>query len=118
MMMGRTDLIREYECPAELTLDLIGGKWKILIIWELREMRRFAELERMLPGVTRKVLVQQLRQLEEDLLITRTVYPEVPPRVEYRLTESGQQMLEIFGHLADWAVEHSKSLNRRLTGQC
>ena len=73
---------RSYQCPVEAALDVIGGKWKPLILWALGDrVLRFSELQKALPGVNTKMLTKQLRELEEDGVITRTVYPEVPPRV-------------------------------------
>ena len=84
------------ECPVATTVQLIGSKWKLLIIRNLR-MRpwRFNELKKDLDGISQKVLTDSLRSMEEDGLITRTVYPEVPPRVEYALSELGQSMSPI-----------------------
>ena len=84
------------ECPVATTVQLIGSKWKLLIIRNLR-MRpwRFNELKKDLDGISQKVLTDSLRSMEEDGLITRTVYPEVPPRVEYTLSELGQSMSPI-----------------------
>jgi DNA-binding HxlR family transcriptional regulator len=81
----------------ELSLAVIGGKWKPLILWHLRDVAtlRFSALRRTMPVITQKMLTQQLRELESDGLITRTVYAEVPPRVEYGLTESGKDIIPI-----------------------
>jgi DNA-binding HxlR family transcriptional regulator len=78
-----------YFCGIDAAMDAVGGKWKSLILWELenRGVRRFGELRRGLPGVSEKMLIQQLRELEEDGIVDREIYREVPPRVEYRLTE-------------------------------
>ncbi len=100
-------------CPVEFAVDLISGKWKVLVIWELRITRRFNELERLLPGVKRKVLIQQLKELEQDRIITRKVYPQVPPKVEYSLTESGKGLLRVFSSLSDWAGEHMNLLKQK-----
>ncbi len=98
-------------CPVEYVLGLISGKWKMSIVWELRERRRFGALERSIPGVARKVLVRQLRELEEDGLVTRTVYAEVPPRVEYALTESGVALVGLFDRLSDWGETHRRRVS-------
>jgi DNA-binding HxlR family transcriptional regulator len=92
------------DCPVELALRLIGGKWKTLILWELmlHQVLRNGELGRTLPGITPKMLVQQLRELEADGLITRQTYPVVPPRVEYRLTELGDSFRPVMEALSTW----------------
>jgi len=95
----------------ELTLDIIGGKWKPLIIWHLGEKTlRFSELKRALPNITQKMLTQQLRALEEDQLVNRFVYAEVPPKVEYSLTEKGKTLLPVLSTLCEWAIEYSNSI--------
>ncbi|MFF8619128.1 winged helix-turn-helix transcriptional regulator [Streptomyces sp. NPDC015350] len=88
-------------------MDVVTGKWKSLIIWELHEhgTRRFAELRRGLPGVSEKMLVQHLREMEEDGLVHREVYPVVPPRVEYSLTEHGVTLNTALESLAEWGQE-------------
>ncbi|WP_158843396.1 winged helix-turn-helix transcriptional regulator [Saccharothrix deserti] len=80
-----------YFCGIDAAMDVVSGKWKSLILWELHEygVRRFAQLRRGLPGVSEKMLVQQLREMEEEGLVHREVFPEVPPKVEYSLTEHG-----------------------------
>lgn len=96
---------RDYQCTLELAFDLIGGKWKPRVIWWLAERsRRLGELERLLPHTSRKVLVQQLRDLEGHGIIQRTVYPEVPPKVEYALTELGRKLVPILEALDAWGV--------------
>lgn len=95
----------------ELTLDIIGVKWKPLIIWHLGEKTlRFSELKRALPNITQKMLTQQLRALEEDQLVNRFVYAEVPPKVEYSLTEKGKTLLPVLSTLCEWAIEYSNSI--------
>jgi DNA-binding HxlR family transcriptional regulator len=101
-------------CPIQRTVAMIADKWKVIIICNLGEKTmRFGELQRALEGVTPKVLTRQLRDLEADGLVTRTVHPEVPPRVDYALTELGQGLLPILGKLHDWATEHSAALLAR-----
>lgn len=96
---------RVYHCPVELTLGIIGGKWKALIVWHLRDVpQRYGELKRALPGITHKMLTQQLRELEQDGILHRQVYQVVPPRVEYSLTERGQQMQPILEAMQQWGL--------------
>jgi DNA-binding HxlR family transcriptional regulator len=95
---------KRYVCSVELALQVIGGKWKAVILWHLRcgSVRRFGELKREMPNVTQKMLTQQLRELEADGLVARTVYAEVPPRVEYRLTDLGGSVLPVLDQLRAW----------------
>lgn len=87
----------------EATLDLIGGKYKALILWHLKDSTlRFNELRRLISKATPKVLTQQLRELENDDLIHREVYPVVPPKVEYSLTENGQTLVPILSDMCNW----------------
>ena len=98
---------RKYICSVEAAIDVIGGKWKPLILWVLKNGTfRFGELEDEFPGITQKVLTRQLRDLEQDGLITRKVYPEIPPRVEYTITQDGMTVVPILESLRDWADEH------------
>ena len=92
-----------YDCPIEATLGLIGGKWKALILDHLTGgSLRYGELQKMMPKITAKMLTQQLRELETDGLIVRHVYPVVPPKVEYELTEFGQTVLPILDAMCAW----------------
>lgn len=94
-------------CPVEAALELIGGKWKGVILYHLlSETIRFNELRRLMPGITQRMLTKQLRELEADQLILRTVYPEVPPRVEYSMTEYGLTLAPIITALQKWGTEH------------
>ncbi|MFC7451243.1 winged helix-turn-helix transcriptional regulator [Rhodococcus daqingensis] len=96
-----------YVCGIDAAMDVIGGKWKVLILWELdRRACRFGELRRLLPGVTEKVLASHLRELEHDGIVLRTDYGEVPPRVEYSLTELGRSLNEALAPLGAWGREH------------
>ncbi|MGP4022809.1 winged helix-turn-helix transcriptional regulator [Actinomadura sp. 3N407] len=96
-----------YICGIDAALDVVSGKWKGLVLWELHThgTRRFAELRRALPGVSEKMLTQHLRQMEGDGLVHRKVYPEVPPKVEYSLTESGISLNEALRPLGKWGQE-------------
>lgn len=103
---------KTYLCPLELSIDLIGGKWKTIIIWQLREKTlRFSQLKRRLPGITQKMLTQQLRDLENDGLIAREVYPQVPPKVEYSLTDYGRTVLPILKSLFKWGINYSSEFD-------
>ena len=94
-------------CPVEATLDLIGGKWKGLLLFHLLDgVQRFNELRRGLPGVTQRMLTKQLRELEAAGLVHRTVFAEVPPRVEYRLTDLGQSLRPIVLAMREWGAEY------------
>ena len=100
----------KYNCPVGTTLELIGGKYKSLILWHLVDVTlRFGELRRLIPQATPKMLTQQLRELEEDKLITRTVYPVVPPKVEYALTDFGQSIRPILHAMYDWGADYLRS---------
>lgn len=96
-------------CPVETTLTLISNKWKVLIVRDLLTgTKRFGELRRSLAGVSQKVLTEQLRQMEEDGLVARTVYAEVPPRVEYALTPLGQSLKPIMDAMLVWGEAYKK----------
>jgi len=98
---------KSYHCPVEASLDVIGGKWKPLILWELGDnVMRFNELQKALPGVNTKMLTKQLRELEESGVIRRTVYPEVPPRVEYAITDFGRTLIPILEALCTWGTRY------------
>ncbi|HEU4324715.1 MAG TPA: helix-turn-helix domain-containing protein [Roseiflexaceae bacterium] len=100
-----------YGCSVEATLDVIGGKWKGVILFHLlRGTCRFGELRRLLPEVTPRMLTLQLRELEEDGLLTRTVYAEVPPKVEYALTPFGASLRPIIMLMRDWGNEYMEKI--------
>ena len=97
-------------CPVVATLDIIGGKYKALILWHLvGETRRFGELRRLIPQATQKMLTQQLRELEENNLIIRTVYPVVPPKVEYQLSDLGKSIQPILDAMRIWGTDYMRS---------
>lgn len=103
---------KEYYCSFELALAIIGGKWKPLILWHLglqEGVLRFGELKRELPRITQKMLTQQLRELESDGMLVRTVYAEVPPRVEYGLTELGRSVMPVLKQLCGWGKQFEQS---------
>lgn len=94
-------------CPVEITIGLIGDKWKVLIIRDLLTgTKRFGELKKSLTGITQKVLTNNLRDMESSGLIKRTVYAEVPPRVEYSLTDTGFSLKPILDSMVDWGNEY------------
>ncbi len=100
-------------CPVQATLNIIGGKWKVLILWHLRSsIRRFSELKRLIPDITQKMLTQQLRELEQDGLITRKVYAEVPPRVEYNLSNRGRTLEPVLRLMCKWGTEQAIKINK------
>ena len=98
---------KKFNNSVELSLDIIGGKWKIPIIWRLKDGEmRYGEIRRSLPKVTHKMLTQQLRELEQDEIIKRKVYPEVPPKVEYRLTLLGESVIPVIDLLREWGEQY------------
>ena len=100
------------DCPVATTVSLIGSKWKLLIMRNLLVRPwRFNELQKSLDGISQKVLTDSLRSMEADGIITRTVYPEVPPRVEYALSELGESMRPIIKSMENWGVEYKKNLD-------
>jgi DNA-binding HxlR family transcriptional regulator len=102
--MIRIHNVYDKNCPTRHALDLIGDKYTVLVIIFLQETpRRFSELQRMITGISQKVLTQTLRSLERDGLLTRTIYPEVPPRVEYALTPLGETLIDPLVALREWA---------------
>ena len=109
---------KTYHCPVEAALEVIGGKWKPLILWALgNNVMRFGELQKGLPGVNAKMLTKQLRELEEDGVITRTVFPEVPPRVEYAITDFGKTLIPILQALCNWGA-HYLDIDEASASQC
>jgi DNA-binding HxlR family transcriptional regulator len=101
-------------CPVEVTLAVIGGKWKPLILWHLSEggVRRFLELQRIIPGITRKMLTQHLRELERDGIVARQIFDEMPLRVEYSLTKYGQTLRPLMRVLCNWGSKHEAYVAR------
>lgn len=103
-----------YNCPVEATLDLIGGKYKALILWHLIDNTlRFNELSKLIPHATPKMLTQQLRELEADRLITRRVYPVVPPKVEYSLSSFGESIIPVLESMCNWGSAYLDELDTR-----
>ena len=107
---------KKYECPVEATLDVIGGKWKPLILFYLLgETRRFGELRRLMPDVTQRMLTKHLRELEDAGVVHREVYREVPPKVEYSLTELGRTLEPVLLVMLEWGQDYI-SLSKREAG--
>ncbi|HLX90206.1 MAG TPA: helix-turn-helix domain-containing protein [Puia sp.] len=95
-------------CPIYYTLDKIGGRWKPLILWYLREgCKRYSELKKDIPTITEKMLIQHLKQLEADKLITRKVIAVMPPHVEYKLTKSGKEIIPALNSMATWGIKNN-----------
>ena len=106
--MKRSSVANHLACPAEFTADLIGGRWKIVLLWYLfKGVQRFSELQRAVPGITQKVLTHQLRDMEKSGLLKRTVYPEVPPKVEYQITALGLTLKPVIDAMHHWGAEHA-----------
>ena len=99
---------QNYGCPVQATINVLAGKWKVMILWHLgvSGTKRFAELKRVLPGVSEKVLTDQLRQLEADRVIQRTSDGSVPARVDYSLTKAGESLIPEMEKLCDWGSKH------------
>ncbi|MGN0639165.1 MAG: winged helix-turn-helix transcriptional regulator [Huintestinicola sp.] len=103
-----------FNCPVEATIELIGGKYKSVILWHLTDgIKRFGELKRLLPRATEKMLAQQLRDLERDGLIIRTVYPVVPPKVEYSLSDLGRTIIPVLDAMCGWGEGYLASLKEK-----
>ncbi|NOX28630.1 MAG: helix-turn-helix transcriptional regulator [Actinobacteria bacterium] len=107
------DIDQEKVCPLAPAMDVIAGKWKAEIAWNLCDgtARRFNELRRLIGKVTPKMLAQQLREMERDGIITRTQFNEIPPRVEYQITDLGQTLGPLFSALAEWGYVHNSALD-------
>ena len=103
---------KEYSCAIELTLVIIGGKWKPIILWKLakNDVLRFSELKRSMGGITQKMLTQQLRELEAYEMVHRKVYAEVPPKVEYSLTKQGKSVMPILDVMCKWGTDYFESV--------
>lgn len=102
-------------CPLTQALSVIGGKWKPLIIYQLsRSSKRFGQLDHVIPGISRKVLTTQLNELVEDGLVNRRSYAESPPRVEYSLTERGDELIPVFSTIADWGMHLVNNYKKEL----
>ncbi|MGW3605139.1 winged helix-turn-helix transcriptional regulator [Micromonospora sp. NPDC005161] len=101
-------MAERYRCPVELTVDLLGGKWRTVILAHLKEgVHRYGELRRRMPGVSEKMLTQRLRELEADGLVARQDHGTVPPHVEYCLTDEGRSLAPVLQALYDWGAERA-----------
>ncbi len=104
----------QYGCPVEATADIIGGKWKAVILYYLFQgPKRFNELRRLLPEVTQRMLTLQLRELEQDSIVHREIYKEVPPKVEYSLTEFGTSLGPIIVQMLDWGEQYMEQIQEQ-----
>jgi DNA-binding HxlR family transcriptional regulator len=100
-----------YGCGLEAALDVVGGKWKVLVLWHLSQgPRRFGELRRLVKGISEKMLIQSLREMERDGIVKRYDFREVPPRVEYAMTPFGVSLLEALKPLCEWGSRHMKRI--------
>lgn len=97
---------KSYNCEKELALSLVGGKWKLMIIWELLQGKalRLSELEKAIPNAHQRILINQLKQLESDGLLIRTIYPVMPPKVDYKLTELGESLKPLAEEIYKWGI--------------
>lgn len=109
VIMTKTKTIKDDICPTETALSVMGGKWKGMILFYLADgTKRYNELKRLIPGITQRMLTKQLRDLETDGIIHRKVYPVIPPKVEYSLTETGNKLKPIINALRDWGEDYLK----------
>jgi DNA-binding HxlR family transcriptional regulator len=103
-------MLKPSPCPVTTTLSVIGGKWKPIILYTVyKETRRFSEIRKLIPTISQKMLTQQLRELEADDIIHRRVYPVVPPKVEYSLTEYGRTLMPILDAMVAWGEKHKST---------
>lgn len=102
-------MIHQRECPIETVIHVLGGKWKPMILWNLVEStKRFCDLEKLIPDVSQKMLTQHLRNLEQEGVIERTVYPTIPPKVEYSLSEYGRTLIPVAEVMCAWGENHNE----------
>lgn len=105
---------KPYGCSVEAILAVLGGRWKAVIIFHLilNEVLRFGELKKSIPAVSQRMLTNQLRELEEDGIVNRTVYPQVPPKVEYSLTEYGKTLKPVMYTMREWGAIHMEKIEK------
>jgi DNA-binding HxlR family transcriptional regulator len=113
--MGYNTCDKMFNCEKELTLSIIGGKWKLPILWYLGKegTKRFSELKTVIPDITPKMLANQLRELEKDFIVERKVYPVVPPKVEYSLSEKGKTLMPILDSMYEWGKHHMETVMKQ-----
>ncbi len=98
---------KKYVCYLDLAMEFIKSKWKVVLICQLQKRpKRFLELQRILPGISQKILNEKLKELENDGIIIKTIYPEVPPKVEFKLSEKGKDLLPVIDLLEKWAIKY------------
>ncbi len=103
---------KEYSCFFQLATDIIGGKWKSMVLWSLKKgVKRNGELRRLIPKISQKMLTQQLRELEDAGVVERIIYQEIPPKVEYKLTHFGEKLIPILQMLHDWGKDYALDNN-------
>lgn len=108
---------KEYHCAMDITMRYIGGKWKTVVLWYLKtDKKRFSELKKLIPNITEKMLSLQLKELEKDGIVSRKLFPEIPPRVEYGLTPFGKTLIPMLEEIAKWgriqAEDKGKLINK------
>lgn len=111
---------RVYNCPVDVALEVLGGKWTIQVLWYLSQgVQRFGQLRRSIPGITQKVLTRELRALEGHGVVQRRAYAQVPPRVEYSITSYGRTLDPLLDVMCEWGIEHARrrSLPVRMTDE-
>ncbi|RYD65055.1 MAG: transcriptional regulator [Verrucomicrobiaceae bacterium] len=102
----KIDSLRE-NCPVRAALDVLAGRWKPSILHEIKDSsRRFSDIQNAIPGISAQALTVQLRQLEADGIVERTIYPEIPPRVEYRVSDHGHSLATLMDELENWGIKH------------
>ncbi len=107
---------KTFECSSEIPMNLIDDKWKFLILWNLREKPlRISELSTKIPDTSSRTITRKIKALEEATLIERIVYPEVPPRVEYKLTIHGEKLLQVFEVMEKWGDEYAEAMGAKIT---
>ncbi len=108
------DHLKKFNCPVEYTLSIMGGKWKPVILWQLavEGVRRYGEIKKGVRGITHKMLSQQLKELESDGLIHRQEYHQIPPKVEYSLTDKGASLIPVLKTMSEWGWEHLNDAQR------
>ena len=108
-------MAQHLSCPAEITAEVIGGRWRTAILWYLFQgIQRFSDLERAIPGITHKVLTQQMRAMEKKGLVIRTIYAEVPPKVEYQVTALGLSLKPVIDAMHQWGADHGSKQDSEL----